>query len=174
MKYMQTTYETCLTCSLLLGVNRVIPIEINKDLEIECLLHSLRFSKDDFVTGHLDFIVKKFNVKITRLVDNKRFYSFIKKRWSLPNVDLLVNRIDLKVIDKLIKKKPIVYIDSYYLFKDYHFPHFITILDKSRKGYKIFDTWDGKEKFIGSKVLSRSISSLRNHLKICPQLLVVE
>lgn len=70
-KYKQTTYETCLACCLLQHVDRVKPLKITQKLELDCFLHSLKFSREDFVIGHLDFIAKKFDVKIRRLVDNR-------------------------------------------------------------------------------------------------------
>ena len=78
-RYTQTTYETCLACSLLQAVNKTNPITIDQKTELEVINHSLRFSKDDFVSGHLDFIVKRFNVKIRRIVDNKLFLNYINK-----------------------------------------------------------------------------------------------
>lgn len=85
-----------------------------------------------------------------------------------------VLKIDLNLVNQFLDKKPILYIDAYYLFKVYHYSHFITVLDKVFNKYKIFDTWDGKEKLIESKTLSKSISSLRNHIKLCPQMIIIE
>jgi hypothetical protein len=57
-KYTQTTYETCLACSLLQAVDKIKPIKINRRIELEVINHSFKFSKDDFVVGHLDYIAK--------------------------------------------------------------------------------------------------------------------
>lgn len=85
---------------------------------------------------------------------------------------MIQEKIDLKLIDKLIKISPIiVYVDSYYLWKVSHYPHFIIVIKNQKNGYKIFDPWDGKIKQISSFMLSKSIISLRNHLKFSPQLI---
>jgi len=81
--------------------------------------------------------------------------------------------IDLRLVDRNVQKNPIIYIDGYQLFDIYHYPHFITILDKNAEGYRIFDTWHGKEQSIDSKTLAKSISSLRNHIRLCPQMIVI-
>ncbi|RMG82926.1 MAG: hypothetical protein D6707_01955, partial [Bacteroidetes bacterium] len=87
-------------------------------------------------------------------------------------INLIQEKINLKLINKLIKISPvIVYVDSYYLWKVSHYPHFIIVVEKSKNGYKIFDSWDGKIKQVNSNVLSKAIISLRNLLKFCPQLI---
>ena len=82
------------------------------------------------------------------------------------------------MIDRYLEKYPILYLDAYYLFKKSHYPHFVTILGKERKGkelrYRIYDPWDGREKLIKSKILSKSISSLRNYLKMVPEMILVQ
>ncbi len=164
-KYKQTTFETCLSCCLLQAVSQE---KITKKNELACINHAMNYSRNDFVIGHLDFIVKKFNVRIERIVDNKHFYSYIKK------IKTQVQKIDLRLIDRFIKKKPILYIDSIVLFHVYHYPHFITMLEKEGSKYKIFDVWDGEIKTIDAKIIAQGISSLRNKIKLCPQMLIVE
>ncbi len=173
-RYTQTTYETCLACSLLQAVNKTNPITIDQKTELEVINHSLRFSKDDFVSGHLDFIVKRFNVKIRRIVDNKLFLNYINKVKTSDKIKNEVAKVNLNLIDDLLKEvQPIVYIDAYLLFGVYHAPHFITILEKVNDKYKIFDTWDGIEKLIEAETLSKAISSLRDYLKFAPQVIVI-
>ncbi len=167
-KYEQTTFETCLAVDLL----NLIGVEISQKLEREFINYALDFSKDNFTVGHLDFIAKKFNVWLNFYVDNKPFFNFIKEFKFSNKITLIQEKIDLKLISKLIKISPIiVYVDSYYLWKVSHYPHFIIVTKKSKNGYKIFDPWDGKTKNINSNILSKSISSLRNRLKFCPQVI---
>ena len=167
-KYEQTTLETCLAVDLL----NLVGVKISQKLEKEIINYALDFSKDNFTIGHLDFIAKKFNVGLDFYVDNKQFFRFIKKLNFSNKINLIQKKIDLKLIDKLIKISPVVvYVDSYYLWKVSHYPHFIIVIGKSKKGYKIFDSWDGKIKNINSTTLSKSIISLRNLLKFCPQLI---
>jgi hypothetical protein len=174
MKNAQLTCEGCSAFCLLKSIEKLKSIKFSKRLELDCLFYSLKFSKYDFVIGHLDFIVKRFDVNIIRIVDNKKFYNYVKKIKSSSKIKTEVKKINLKLINKFLNKHPILYIDSYYLFKVCHYPHFITILEKIGNKYKIFDPWEGKEKLIKSKVLAKSISSLRNHIKFCPQMIILE
>lgn len=173
-KYTQTTYETCLACCLLQAVDRIKPLKISQKLELDCLNHSLMFTRDDFTIGHLDFIAKKFKVNIRRIVDNKPFLMYVKKLKSSPFITTEVQKIGLKLLNKLIDKKPIIYIDAYYLFGMYHCPHFVTVLDHVGETYKIFDTWSGREILVEGKKLRKSISSIRNSMKLCPQVIIIE
>lgn len=141
-------------------------------LELDCIIHSMKFSKEDFVIGHLDFIVKKFHVMVERYVDNRQFYDYIKRVKPSKRIKTEVHKINLRFIDELLALSSLIlYIDAYHLFKAYHYPHFITVLDKKGKIYKIFDTWEGKERGIDTRTLSKSISSLRNHIRLCPQVI---
>lgn len=113
-------------------------------------------------------------MKIRRIVGNKPFYDYVAQIKILPKIKTDVRKIDLKLIDSLLDKRPIVYIDAYTLFGVYHAPHFVTVLGKIGNKYSIFDTWDGEEKLIDCMALAHGISSLRNHIKLCPQILIVE
>ncbi len=167
-EYEQTTFETCLAVNLL----NLIGVKISKKLERKVIDYALDFSKENFTIGHLDFIAKEFNVGLDFYVDNKTFFNFMRELKFSNKINLIQKKIDLKLINKLIKISPvIVYVDSYYLWKVSHYPHFIIVIEKSKNGYNIFDPWDGKIKRIDSNVLSKAISGLRNILKICPQLI---
>lgn len=166
--YEQSTFESCLAVDLL----NLVGTKISQNKEREVIDYALDFSKDNFTIGHLDFIAKKFNAELDFYVDNKPFFNFIKKINFSNKINLLQEKIDLKLIDSLIKISPvIIYVDSYFLWKVSHYPHFIMVIEKSKNSYKIFDPWDGKIKHINSNILSRAIISLRNLLKFCPQLI---
>jgi hypothetical protein len=176
--YTQTTYETCLACCLLFLVSKIKKIKINPKIELACIIHSLKFSKDDFGIGHFDFILKKFNVHITRIIDNKSYFYKLKRKYKISNLKTENKKINLVLLDKYLEKCPILYLDAYYLFQAIHYPHFVVVLEKEKNGeelkYKIYDPWDGREKFISSKILSKAISSLRNHFKMIPEIILVE
>ena len=169
--YEQTTYETCLACCLLQFIDSV---KLNQDLELECINYSMKFSKEDFVIGHLNFITEKFGIEIERIVDNKLFFDYIMKIKTSELIHTEVKKINLDLIDNLLQKSSVIlYIDAYYFYKIVHYPHFITVLNKEGKNYKLLDNWDGKEKIIDEEILSQSIISLRNHLKFCPQIIIL-
>ena len=100
-KYIQTTYETCLACSLLQAVDKIKPIKINQKIELEVINHSMKFSRDDFVIGHLDYIAKHFKVKIQRVVDNKPFLNYINKIRTSPKISNKVEKISIYLYEIL-------------------------------------------------------------------------
>jgi hypothetical protein len=168
--YTQATYEGCLASCLLQAANQ----KPTKALEISTLEHSLNYSKDDFTAGHLDFVIKNFGVKVTRIVHYKLFLKYLQSIIH-PKTELKQEKIDLKTIDKYLSKSPIIlYIDSFPLFKVVHCPHFITLIEKIGSNYKIFDNWDGKTKTISQETLLESVNLLKNHLKFCPQIIIVQ
>lgn len=146
----QSTCEGCLAISLF----HLIGLKATKEDEFSCLIHALKFSKWDFTKGHLDYIAKLTKTSLCRITEES-------------------TRINKRFIDKILKKSPLVlYTDAYVYHKVCSYPHFIVIVKKKKNGfYKIFDPWDGKYKMFSPKILSRSISSLRNKLKFTPQII---
>lgn len=167
-EYAQSTFESCLAVDLL----NLIKTKISPKKEREVLDYALDYSKDHFTLGHLDFVATKLGIGLDYYIDDNLFFNFTKKFQFSGKINLLQEKIDLKLIDKLIRLSPvIVYLDAFIIWKITHAPHFIIVIENSRKGYKIYDPWDGKIKLINPTVLSKAIISLRNLLKYCPQLI---
>src|SRR3989344_6854835 len=172
--YKQTTYETCLSCCLLQAVDRIKPIQITRRLELKCIIYSLkhRYSME-YIIGNMEFVANKFNARLTQFVESKYYFDYLQTLTKSKNIETKLHKIDLKFIDEMIEYFPIINVDDYHLYYDYHYPHFLTILEKRNNKYRVFDVWDGKEKYLDSKTLSKAISSLRNHLKLSPQMIIV-
>ena len=172
--YTQTTYESCLACCLLQGVDRTIPITITRQDEFECLLYSLRFSKEDFVLGHLEFVAQRFNMNTTRFVEGNGLYRRVREMECSALIETRQADIDAQLLEDLVERAPVItYLDAFHLFGCYHFPHFVTVLRRHRNAYVIFDTWDGFEKRVTANRLWAAIDSLRTHLRFSPQLVLV-
>ena len=146
--------------------------------ELELLIFSLKYGRENIARGHLEKIVKDFNAKIKWYVGSKIFFDFVKKMKLPKQVSLIKEKIDLKLINKILKKPMILYLDRFYLWNKkwglyykYHYPHFIIVNRKIGDFYEIIDPDDGKVKIIGKKILSKAIVSLRNHLWISPQII---
>ncbi|MBI2575494.1 hypothetical protein HYV82_06440 [Candidatus Woesearchaeota archaeon] len=173
-KYRQTTYETCLAVSLLQAVGRVKPVKITRKLELACILHSMMFSRADFAAGHLDFVARRFGVRVLRIVDRGKGADYVKGI-KVPNSRTEVKRITLGLVDRLIKESPIIlYMDSYALFGYVHLPHFVTVVGKKSGKYRVFDPWSGRYMLLDRETLSRAVSLLRSRIRLVPQVLVVE
>lgn len=137
-------------------------------------MHAMKFSKQDFVSGHLDYVVTHFGVHVIRVIDvdlGGRRYSKTRRQ---DGVRIEQSRIDLAMLERLVSvAEPILYVDAFVLFGVHHYPHFITVLRKTSTGFRIFDPWDGGEKELRSEIIVRGIVLLRKHLCFIPQILIV-
>lgn len=180
MNYKQKHPETCLAKCLLILLEKQKKIKTKNDKELEILNFSLKYDRENIARGHLEKVIKDFKVKISWYVGTKIFYNFVKRRKINKGINLRFSKVDLKLINQF--DKPIIcYIDQFYLWKKemglyyrYHYPHFIIIQKKTGKNYLIIDPNNGKEKKISSKLLSKSISSLKNKLWFSPQIIEIK
>ena len=67
----QSTYETCLTCCLLMLAGK------SKKDEIEIWKHGWKFN---YLIGQLNFVSSKYNKKVTAYIENKYYFNELKKQ----------------------------------------------------------------------------------------------
>jgi hypothetical protein len=161
---------------LLQAVSEIAPIvKVSEQLELACLSHSLKFNKEDFVEGHLDFIIRTFDVSVKRIIDNVYYFRQIKERISHSRIELQHRKVNLRTLKCLIQQgnRIIVNIDLYHLFRIYHYPHWIYILNwRNADVFEAYDPWDGQRKVIPH--LPAAINQLRSRLKLSPQIIIVQ
>lgn len=168
--YIQTTYESCLAVNLFYN----LWFEIDKQKEFDVLNYSLNFSKESFTLWHLEYFCRKYGSKFHFYVDNSIYRDFLLQIPVSKNIFLSQKKVNLNFIDTLLESwKVILYVDWYYLYKVVHYPHFITLISKSWENYEIYDSWDGEVKILPKNLISKSIISLRNHLKFSPQVIQI-
>jgi hypothetical protein len=166
--YAQSTFETCLAVDLL----QLTEKKISKEEELKTINHAMNFSKDNFTIGHIDYVAKNYDLELNLYIDNKWYFDFTNKIKFSNKIKTIQKKINLDLINERIKVSPvIVYVDSFAIWKITHAPHFIIVIQETKKGYKIYDPWYGKIKIIDSEILSKGISDLRDLLKYCPQLI---
>jgi len=178
MDYKQKHPETCLAKCLMILLEKTRKQKISNKYELELLIFSLKYERENIARGHLEKVSKDFKININWYADSKIFFDFVKKMNLPKQISLMKGKINLNFIDKLLEKPIILYIDRFPLWKKgddlyyrYHYPHFIIINKKIGGFYIIIDPDDGKIKKIGVKRLSKAIISLRNHLWISPQII---
>ena len=168
--YQQTTYESCLACSLLIAAGK----RPTKGVELKILNHSLRFSKESFVVGHMDYISRKYKIKFVLYLENAALLKLWKKIKFDKRILMKRAKVNEKFLSKLLKQGHVVcYIDNFVLHGVVHYPHYVVVMKKFDNKYKIYDPWDGKIKTIDERILLKGISMLRNHLLFSPQLIQV-
>lgn len=161
----QSTYETCLACCLLMMVGKT-----KKD-EIEIWRHGWKFN---YLIGQLNYVASKYGKTFEVYVENKYYFNQLQKQKG-KGVKLMQMKIDAKLLSALLEDgKVIVYLDNYYLQKILHVPHFILATKKSEGNIEMVDPYDGKLEKIPTKIISKAIIGLRNHLRYSPVLIRME
>ena len=116
-------------------------------------------------------INKRFKKKISVIADNKFFAGVLEKSFANKNFDVKQHKITTDYIKALVEKTPVIcHIDDNLLGDYSHASHFIVIEKATAKRFLIIDPWHGKRKWISERTLSDAISSLKDHLKMCPLL----
>ena len=152
-----------------IGTKKVI---IPASEEINILIEGLKFTKFDYTTGHLVYVSSKYGVEIEQYIEFPLFYKFLSKYKYPSNLKLICKKIDKKLMIEFLKISPIIiYVDQYYLTGLVHISHLVILEQLGEELAIILDPWDGKRKKIPTKILMRSIQSLRNKLKISPKII---
>lgn len=164
----QSTYETCLSCCLLMAMDKSA-----KD-EIEIWKHGWKFN---YLIGQLNYVAKKYNKNITVYIEYKSYFNYLRKQ-KQKGIELINKKIDLKLLYKLLEtQKVIIYLDGYYPYKPnsryVHASHFVIALGKKGDFIEVSDPWDGKIKKWSINEVKKGIISLRNHLKYSPVLITI-
>ncbi len=167
----QSTSETCLPiCLMALLRRKGLSVEDSEEMNI--LIEGIKFTKLDYSTGQLVYICNKYKVNIEQYIDFPIFHRILSKLTYPKNFKLISKKIDKIFLQQIVREMPvIIYIDKYYLDKIYHYSHFVILESLNDKYSIIFDPWDAKRKKITTQLLTRSIQSLRNKLKISPKLI---
>ncbi len=167
----QSTCDTCLPICLM-ALLRKRGINVNTSEEMNILIEGIKFTKLDYSIGQLVYICNKYDVKAEAYIDYPIFHKILSKLDYPANLRLICEKIDKKTMQRMTEISPVViYVDKYYLDKICHYPHFVILIALNGAYSVIFDPWDGKERKIITKLLIRSIQSLRNKLKISPKLI---
>jgi hypothetical protein len=180
MDYKQKHFETCLAKCLMVLAELEKGIRLPDKYELELLFFALEYDRENFIIGHLAKACKDFGLKLDWIADSKILFDFAKKRKVPKEVSLSFHKIDLKFIDSMLGKPVIVFLDQFQLWQKSrgryykcHWPHFVIVKRKIRGSYEIIDPSTGKKRKISKKLLSKAISSLRNHLWLSPQIIQI-
>ncbi len=171
----QRTSESCLSVCLLSLLYYQNGIKLNVKEEFNILFEGLKFTRLDFSTGHLVYLAKKFpKLTFEQYIDFAVFYKVLNKLRLPRNVKLYSKKINFKFLKEITQGGPvIIYIDMFTLEKIYHYSHFVILSAIDSEKATIFDPWSGRKIIMKTKDLMRSISYVRNMLKISPKLIKI-
>jgi len=122
------------------------------------------------------YLAKKLpELTFEQYIDFDVFYEILKKLDIPKNLKLYSKKINLKFLKEMTKENPvIIYIDMFTLERIYHYSHFVILKEIDDEKATIFDPWSGEKIEMKTKILMRSISYVRNMLKIGPKLIRVK
>ncbi|HLD16075.1 MAG TPA: hypothetical protein VJB94_05915 [Candidatus Nanoarchaeia archaeon] len=178
MNLKQKHPETCLAKCLMILLEKLNNKKIRDSYEIELLMFSLRYERENIARGHLEKVIKDFRVRVDWYADSKIFFDFLNKIRLPMQLSFIHKKINLKLIDSLLERPIILYIDRFFLWKKefglyykYHYPHFIIVNRKINNFYEVIDPDDGKVKKLSSKILLKAIMGLKIRLWMSPQII---
>lgn len=165
----QFTCEGCLPACFLTLINKKVTLSS----ELRLLTGGFKESRESYAIGIAAEFTTKYGRKVTVLVHNRYFY---KKLKSLPESSVLklqYSQINLKLLNKL-ECPFILYIDNSILTKSVHWPHFIIIERRYKNKFVLIDPWSGGRRWLTENKLMKAVLSLKNYLKFCPLVIIVE
>ncbi len=172
----QRSCESCLSVSLMSLLESQKGIKLEDEEEFNILLEGLKFTRIDFSTGHLAYLAKKLpKLTFEQYIDFDIFYKILSKLEIPENLKMYSKKINLKFLKEMTKESPvIIYVDMFTLEGVYHYSHFVVLTEINDEKAIIFDPWSGEQIEIKTKILMRSISYVRNRLKIAPKLIRIK
>ena len=172
----QKSCESCLSVCLMSLLESQKGIKLEGEEEFNILFEGLKFKRLDFSTGHLVYLAKKFsNSTFEQYIDFDVFYEILKKLDIPENLKMYSQKINLKFLKEMTKENPvIIYVDMFTLEGIYHYSHFVILKEINDEKAIILDPWSGEKIEMKTKILMRSISYVRNMLKISPKLIRVK
>ena len=172
----QRSCESCLSVCLMSLLDSQKGIRLDEKEEFNILFEGLKFTRLDFSTGHLVYLSKKFpELTFEQYIDFDVFYEILNKLDLPKNLMMYPKKINLKFLKEMTQENPvIIYIDMFTLEGIYHYSHFVILKEINDEKATIFDPWSGEKIEMKTKTLMRSISYIRNMLKISPKLIRVK
>jgi len=168
--YKQSTSNTCLPSSFLLLLN----IKPNQEKEMEIFINGLKFNREDFTIGQINFVANKYRKNIVVYVQDKKLSNLFRRLHISKRIKIIQTNVNLNLIKKLIKYPLILYLDDYLLRKEVHFPHAIVVWKFEKNKFIISDPWDGKIKKLDSYSLAKGIRLMRDVIKFSPTVIQIE
>lgn len=172
--YQQTSCEGCLpSCLLLLRQKRHGTTFSARD-ELRLLSSAMKTGIRNYTLSIAEAFSDYAKLKIEIYVDNKYFCKKLSLMCDSRFVKINGKKVGPLLLKNLLKRYRFiaVYLDSYFLHKDCHYPHWVVLARLDQKAV-ILDPWEGKRKFLKPRKVIDAIYSLKNYLGFYPLALVI-
>lgn len=168
MDYKQQSNQGCLVVDLMY----LFDIEPTRQKEQEILSDGLFHLRENYTLSCLiAFLDRYIDKSVTLYVDNKYYLNILNKWVKHPRMKTLHKKNDEQLLNSL-RAPFIVYVDNNITNGWTHLPHFMLVTNATDKFYSVLDPWEGKTIKISKDKLLGGIELLRNHIKICPFVIV--
>lgn len=169
MDYKQQSNQGCLVVDLMY----LFGVEPTRNKEQDILSEGLFRLRENYTLGCLMAFLDRYDDKsVTLYVDNNYYLNILKQLVKHPSIHMVHKVNDAKLLNSL-DTPFIVYVDNNITDGWTHLPHFMMVTEAIEQSYKVFDPWDGKLITISKEKLLTGIELLRNHIKICPFVIIV-
>ena len=160
----QKFYHSCLVTSLMM-----ISKMNDQSIEERIFMEGEKRRHNYYLRGIIDSFVDNTMLSVEIIVDNKYFAEEVAKPKS-KNIKVINEKITLELIKKLLETQAfIIDLDDNFLGDYSHASHFVVIEKVLPNGkFQIIDPSSGGKKMLTAEKLENSISSLKNHIKMCP------
>lgn len=170
MNYKQQSNQGCLVVDLMY----LFDIEPTREKEQSILSEGLFRLRENYTLGCLLAFLNRYEDKsVTIYVDNNFYLGILKKWVNHPRINMLHKKNDDELLSSLTTPF-IVYVDNNITDGWTHLPHFMMVKKATEKFYEVFDPWEGKVIKISKEKLLTGINLLRDHVKICPFVIIAD
>lgn len=147
-------------------------IEPNREKEQSILSEGLFRLRENYTLGCLLTFLDRYQAKSATIYVDNKFYLGILKKWvNHPRIHMVHRKNNYELLESLVVPF-IVYVDNNITDGWTHLPHFMLVISTTEKFYEVFDPWDGEIIKISKNKLLSGISQLRDHIKVCPFIIV--
>lgn len=173
--YQQSLTHSCLVASFLMILEAEKNKTFTKEKEQQLALKGSQRTYPFYVVGITSEIAKEYKTGIHVFADNKFFTNVLKNAFKDKNIVVNHEKVTTSLVRKLLVKNHLVcHIDTHGLGDYSHSSHFIVIEKAKGKFFTIIDPWNGKRKNISEKTLENAIFELKNNVKMCPLLFLID
>lgn len=168
MDYKQQSNQGCLVVDLMY----LFDVEPTREKEQSILGEGLLRLRENYTLGCLLAFLDRYEDKsATIYVDNNLYLGILRKWVNHPRINMLHRRNDDSLLSSLAAPF-IVYVDNNITDGRTHLPHFMMVTKSTERFYEVFDPWEGRVMRMSKSKLLSGIEQLRDHIKICPFVIV--
>lgn len=173
--YKQISCEGCLPSCLSLLRQKKYGTTFSTKEELGVLYAGMKAGTRNYTLDIAKAFSEYAKIKTGVYVDNKYFCKKLSLICDSGFIKITHKKVNLGLLKSLLQKHRAVavYLDSYFLHKDCHYPHWV-VLDRLGKKAVVIDPWEGKRRFLKPEKLMGAIYNLKTYLRFCPLAVVLE